>query len=223
LAVPKTTFTATLLAMEQVAEQTHRMRLLAPPFAQDAHAGHFVNVLIPQAGNLLWRRPFSIHQVDRSQGTIDLLLASVGKGSRALSRLTIGAQLDLLGLLGNTFAYPDDLQEAVIVAGGVGIAPFLLMMQDLQQRSIAKTVFYGAGNLHRLCCLPEFITYGADLHIATEDGSSGTKGYVTDLFYHYIKNKPAPGRMIYACGPTPMMVRVQDIAAELGLKGQVTV
>ncbi|HPN35015.1 MAG TPA: dihydroorotate dehydrogenase electron transfer subunit [bacterium] len=219
----KARISAKISAKDEPARETCRMRLLAPDLASAAHAGHFVNIKLPEAEGLLWRRPYSVHAVDRGAGVIELLFNTAGRGSRALARALPGDELDLIGLLGNTFDYPDDLQEAIVVAGGVGVAPFHLLLQDLADRSVIKTVFYGVASQDRLCCVQEMADLGARVEIATEDGSCGCKGFVTRLLEEHLATSERTGRRLYVCGPTAMMKAVQDLAAQYGIPGQVTV
>jgi dihydroorotate dehydrogenase electron transfer subunit len=219
----KAQISATILSNQVVAAYTNRMQISAPAWAAHTHAGHFVNVLLPQAGELLWRRPYSVHGANRALGTIELLFNTTGRGSRALSLLTAGCSLELLGLLGNTFTFPENMQQVVIVAGGLGIAPFRLLLQDLADRPIRKTVFYGASTAARLCCLPELSELGAEVHISTDDGTAGNKGFVAADLEKHISVATHPGSMLYVCGPTPMMRQVQELAQRYRLTGQVTV
>lgn len=214
---------AKILAKDEPARETCRMHLLAPEPAAAAHAGHFVNIKLPETEALLWRRPYSVHAVDRRAGVIELLFNTAGRGSRALGRALPGEEVDLIGPLGNTFDYPDDLQEAIVVAGGVGVAPFRLLLQDLAGRSVIKTVFYGVASQDRLCCVHEMIDLGARVEIATEDGSCGRKGFVTRLLEEHLATGEGKGRRLYVCGPTPMMKAVQQLAARYRVAGQVTV
>lgn len=214
---------AKILAVEEPARETCRMKLLAPEPAAAAHAGHFVNIKPPETDGLLWRRPYSVHAADRVAGVIELLFNTAGRGSRALGRARPGDEVDLIGLLGNTFDYPDDLREAIVVAGGVGVAPFRLLLQDLAGRSVTKTVFYGVASQDRLCCVQEMADLGARVEIATEDGSCGRKGFVTRPLEEHLAAGEAKGRRLYVCGPTAMMKAVQELAARYGLPGQVTV
>jgi dihydroorotate dehydrogenase electron transfer subunit len=223
MAVRKRRLSATVVSIESIAVHTCRMRLAAPELAASAHAGHFVNILIPQAAEVLWRRPYSIHAADRQAGIIELLFNDEGRGSQALSRVKPGTSVELLGLLGNSFKVPDELEEAIIIAGGLGMAPFRLLLQDLADTKIRKTLFWGVASQDRLCCLEELSALGAGLHISTEDGSMGQKGFVTAAAESYLAQAPRQGRMLYVCGPTAMLARVQELAARFGVSGQVSV
>jgi dihydroorotate dehydrogenase electron transfer subunit len=213
-----------VVAMTPVAQQTVRMTLAAAEWARQAHAGHFVNIRVPQSGELFWRRPFSLHRADRERGTIDILIAGVGRGSLALSKCRPGDSLDLLGLLGNTFPLAADLREIIIVAGGIGIAPFDLLLQDAADLPARKTLFYGARSGAYLCPTAEWSGAGAGVHITTDDGSAGEKGLVLDSLRRYLEqDRDYDGRVIYSCGPTAMLAALRQLTLELGIKALVTV
>lgn len=220
----KSLVNAPVIAVRTIAQNIFQLTLSAPNWAHQAHAGHFVNVEIMQGGVTMWRRPFSVHRVDRQQGTLDLLVAIVGRGSNALSTIKPGEHLNLIGLLGNTFAFNDKVEEAIIIAGGIGIAPFLLFLQDISQREIKTTVFYGAKTAKQLCCLEDLQGLASQVYICTEDGSAGERGLVTQAAQRYLSAAAnTPGRALYTCGPTPMLKRVRDLSLEYGVSAQVSV
>lgn len=125
-----------------------------------------------------------------------------------------GDEVDLIGL-GNTFDYPEDLQEAIVVAGGVGVAPFHLLLQDPlwppgDQDRLRRRVA-GPGPA------AQEMTAGARVEIASEDGSCYCKGFVTRLLEEHLATGEGKGRRLYVCGPTPMMKAVQELAARYGV------
>lgn len=215
---------ATVEHLEIVAENTYRMRLNEPYIAQTSHAGQFVNIQIPKEAAVFWRRPFSIHGTNPEKGTFEILFNAIGRGTQALRKTEIGTKLNLLGPLGNTFEYAPQTQEIIIVAGGLGIAPFKLMLQDLSNRQTKETVFFGVSSAAHLCCLDDLRQLGADCRVSTEDGSQGYHGFVTDDLQRYLRELPDLSRcQISVCGPTPMLIKVQEIAMAFGVKAQVSV
>ncbi|MDZ7721725.1 MAG: dihydroorotate dehydrogenase electron transfer subunit [candidate division KSB1 bacterium] len=212
-------FKARVLSNEQIAPHNLLMRLYYPELANRAMPGQFVEVRVPHCPDVFWRRPFSIHNVDSEQGTFDLLFNIVGQGTRILGRAKKNDELDCLGPLGNHFEVPQDLREAMIVAGGLGIAPFAFLVQTLP-RDTEITIFYGAANiesLYRIKTAPE-----VKWNVSTDDGSAGAKGVVTDLLESELQNSQ-DGRMIYACGPSGMLRRTAQLAAEYAVPAQVSV
>ncbi len=215
---------ATVEHTEIVAENTYLMRLYEPHIAQKSHAGQFVNIQIPKEAAVFWRRPFSIHGTYPDNGTFEILFNAIGRGTKALLKVNSGAKLNLIGPLGNTFDYPPQIKEIIIVAGGLGIAPFKLMLQDLSNRQLKKTVFFGASSAAHLCCLDELSRLGAECCISTEDGSQGYHGFVTDNLQNYLRKLSDPLHLrIAVCGPTAMLIKMQEISRSFGIKAQVSV
>ncbi|NIA29490.1 MAG: hypothetical protein GWP06_06205, partial [Actinobacteria bacterium] len=137
---------ATVEHLETVAENTCRMRLYEPHIAQTSHAGQFVNIQIAQGATIFWRRPFSIHSTNPESGIFEILFNAVGRGTQVLKKNKNRAKLNLVGPLGNTFNHALHLEEIIIVAGGLGIAPFKLLLQDLRKQQLKKTVFFGVSS-----------------------------------------------------------------------------
>jgi len=224
LSARKVMLMAPVRAVDQVAPNTYRIRLFAPEIAQSCHAGNFVNILIPRCGEILWRRPFSIHQSDSHQGTIDILFSAIGRGTKALRDVRSGDLLDVLGPLGNEFNYPANLNEAIIVAGGLGIAVFPFVLQSLKSFPGKKTLFYGVKTKDNFCSLGELRERTTEMHLCTDDGSMGEHGLVTDALERYLSvTGEREGRELYVCGPTSMMKRVQMLAQAYGISAQVSV
>ena len=113
-----------------------------------------------------------------------------------------------------------------MVAGGVGVAPFLSLAQETARDGRARpsemTVLFGAATAGLLSGEEKFHEHGIDVRLATDDGSTGHRGLVTDLLERELASSPRRCAYLYACGPTPMMRRCQEIAREAGIDGQVS-
>jgi dihydroorotate dehydrogenase electron transfer subunit len=189
-----------------------RIVLEAPWVAERAQPGQFIHVL-PQSAELMLRRPFSIMAVNRSEGSVTIVFRVIGEGTSILSRESAGRILDIIGPLGNGFPMRTD-RPAVLVGGGVGIPPLVFLAESLiggglssrpeDEKSIR--VFLGARDLPTLVCLDDFRKIGIRPAIATEDGSEGVPGTVTDALNagHSFRKKT----VVYACGPIPMLAAV---------------
>jgi len=172
------------------------IRLEDPVIATEARPGQFVTISCAQ--ELLLRRPLSIHRVE-GQKQIDVILAVVGSGTKWLSEREKGEKVDLLGPLGNGFSMYPSSNKLLLVAGGIGIAPLAFMAQEGVRNGKTVKLLLGARSKNRLYpreLLPEGIT----TVIATEDGSQGEKGKVTDILPGYIDWAD----QIFACGPIAM-------------------
>lgn len=212
---------AVVVDLKLVGADNYILTLKEPLLSRDTRAGQFVEIKIPQC-NVLWRRPFSVHDIHSKEQTLDILFHAVGRGTEALTHLRLGEPIDLLGPLGNHFSH-EGVTRAVAVAGGLGIAPFMLMMRELRARQIPMTLLYGVGRAEQFCRTDDLAAY-ADVLLTTADGSRGRRGLVTELLEEYLSQQnDFRGVMIYACGPTAMLRRVQEIVEERQLRAQVSV
>lgn len=176
--------------------------------------GQFVEV---SAGNeLLLRRPISVHDVDYKENTLHLLIQIVGKGTRKLSEIKIGEQINLVYPLGKPFSLQG--KNVLLVGGGCGVAPLLYLTRKFKEKGISPTILLGGRTKDHIPALNEFEKYG-NVHISTEDGSMGEKGLVTQ---HSIFGNTYD--RIFTCGPNPMMKAIarnaveRNIACELSLE-----
>jgi dihydroorotate dehydrogenase electron transfer subunit len=169
----------------------------------------------------LLRRPFSIFQVlrhdDGSARGITILNKRIGKGTSLLYDVEPGARLECLGPLGRPFEPVDPPNEAWMVAGGVGLAPFVTLAEALIARGTPTTLFYGARRAADLHCADLFERMGVRLVFSTEDGTRGTRGLITAPLDAALQQmSAAEGVRLYVCGPTPMMRAVAGVAAANG-------
>ena len=173
-------------------------------------------------------RAFSVADASREGDGVRLtfLLEDVGPGSRALCRLDAGDGLLLTGPLGRPFSTPRDLNPGaagvILVAGGIGLAPLALLRRELGSRGFPGRSLLGfrdeehSGGLELFRC--------SELRLASEDGHSGHRGYVTDLLAVMLEGDEAASAAVYACGPPPMLEAVRalcaahSVAAELAME-----
>ncbi len=181
-----------------LAVETRDMALAARP-------GQFVNIRAGEGYDPLLRRPFSIADVDGS--ILWIMLHAIGKGTELLCRKNIGEELNIIGPLGNEFPEPTTGKKALFVAGGIGIAPFLLFAHRIPGATLA----YGARNHTMIPDMRPWEQY-CSYELATDDGSQGLKGNVIDL----LKKMDLDQYTIYACGPTPMFRALSAYFTTLG-------
>ena len=174
--------------------------------------GQFVNIQLP--GKFL-RRPISI--CNWTKDALLLLVRVVGEGTHDLVRCVPGTELDVLSGLGNGFDLAKGGAHPILLGGGIGIAPLYGLAQRMLEAGIAPTVGLGFRSGGDAFYLEEFGKLGCRLMVATEDGSLGTKGFVTDLARHV----PECG-YAFVCGPTPMLKAVAEVAKEYGVRCQVS-
>ena len=157
--------------------------------------GQFVNLDLP---GFFLRRPISICDWDES--TVKLLVKIAGKGTDMLVHLKSGVELDTLSGLGNGFDFTLAGEHPILVGGGIGIAPIYGLARRMKAAGITPLVALGFRSAKDAFYLEEFKALGCELLVATEDGSMGMKGFVTDL----VKSRPERD-YILTCGPLPML------------------
>jgi dihydroorotate dehydrogenase electron transfer subunit len=192
----------------------YRMRAYAPEIATIARAGQFCMIRPEYAGDCLMRRPFSIAAV-RDGEILEFAYTAIGRGTRLLARQEAGATLLCLGPLGNTFPVVEGAR-AVMVAGGIGIAPFPFLNRILNEHRIFPVTYYGARNASELIYLEELNQLSERVVIATDDGSAGFHGFITQILEQDLQREHS-GCVLYVCGPHPMMKRVKEIAERFHL------
>ena len=182
--------------------------------------GQFAEIRIDGSTTTFLRRPISIHYVDKEKNEVWFLVQLVGDGTRHLATVKQGDLVNIVLPLGNGYTMPQNADlKPLLVGGGVGTAPMLMLGSELAKMGCKPTFLLGARSANDLLQLEEFKKLG-DVYTTTEDGSMGEKGYVTQ---HSILNA-AQFDMIYTCGPKPMMMAVakyakaNDIECEVSLE-----
>jgi dihydroorotate dehydrogenase electron transfer subunit len=186
----------------------------APQLARFARAGQFVMV-VPPSGE---RVATALGIYEASGDRVSLMLVVVGPRTRELAALGAGAALDMLGPLGNGFDLAALGGDVALVAGGVGVAPLLLPARDLRARGARVKLYYGARTSASLVDVDLFEALGVEIALATDDGTRGHHGYVTDLLERGGRAHDA----IAACGPSPMLRTTGRVARALGVRAQLS-
>ena len=210
-----------VLANASIADATWKLALEAPEFATRAKPGQFVMLRLPNSNDPLLGRPFAVFDADASTGRVEVVYAVVGKGTTKLTQVRVGDSLELWGPLGNGWEVAKRSRapkRLALVAGGVGHAPFYLLIKELMKQDASTrpetTFVYGARFAARLNCVGEFKNLGVDVRIVTEDGSAGSKGLVTDVLPDVFPEGTRPeDAQVLACGPSPMLRAVAKYAS----------
>jgi len=210
---------AVVLSNDRLSPEYNVVVIAAQEIATQSRPGQFVMVKCGLDSEPLLRRPFSIFEVLRHDNGdvtgISLLNKSVGIVTRTLFTLEPGQHLRCLGPLGQPFSVVTPPGEAWMVAGGVGLAPFLTLAEALRARGTTTTLFYGGRASSDLYYLDRFERLGVHLFLTTEDGSRGEPGFVTVPLARQLEAAPAAQPVtVYACGPTGMMRAVAALAHE---------
>ncbi|NLW17509.1 MAG: dihydroorotate dehydrogenase electron transfer subunit [Firmicutes bacterium] len=216
------TESAAVVSNEQLNEHTWLMRVQVPAIAQRVKPGQFVQVRVTGTYDPFLRTPLSVHDCDPTQGTIDLLYQTVGTSTRLLSEYTKSTPLNILGPLGRGFTLPAPASNnfALLVAGGIGIAPMLLLARKLVANQISTRLLYGARSVSELVRIDAFERLGVTVACSTDDGSYGITGNVVDLLAGFLQSGVAGE--IFACGPNPMLRALQALVREKKLSAQLS-
>ncbi len=203
---------AEIIKNQDISENIYDMTILVPEIAKEAKAGQFINVYTGK-GEYILPRPISICGIDEEKGTIRMVFQVVGKGTELFSALKAGDTVKVLGPLGNGYDISEKYENNVLIGGGIGVPPLLELAKRLEGK---KYVFIGARTNPIL--VDEFKALGAEVYVATDDGSEGFKGNAVQLVREI---NPAVDA-IYSCGPKIMLKAVADWAEEKGIKAQVS-
>lgn len=221
-----------------VARDTYRLRLDTPEMARVIVPGQFLMIRAGTGNDPLLGRPFALYDVVRDSSgaatALDVVYLVVGKGTAALSSCRAGDRLPVWGPLGNGFGpAPDPAGPVLLVAGGIGQTPFLALGQWWRGaaeyggrdagpgRATSVTLLYGIRTADLAAGVEDCRAAGIAVEIATDDGSAGHHGYVTELLARRLKRGERPARLI-GCGPPAMLAALARLAAEYAVPCEVS-
>jgi dihydroorotate dehydrogenase electron transfer subunit len=204
----------------EVAAKTFLLQFQSPEITASAQPGQFVNILAAEAGKgPFLRRPFSISRMEGD--IIEIIFHVIGIGTSLLSRKRPGEWIDVIGPLGQPYHGNAEYDTALLVGGGIGVAPFPFLTEDLVKRGKRIETFIGYRNAGQV-----FSRHMKNVHIATDDGSDGFHGNVVQLLESAFDQNNFGKAKIFACGPTVMLkaltelARRKNICCEMSLEGQ---
>ena len=231
--------TVAILENERIARDTYRIRLDDPTMARAILPGQFLMIRPASGNDPLLGRPFALYDVARDDSclpnAIDVVYLILGRGTAVLSRLRPGDLVTAWGPLGNGFEAPPD-GPVVFVAGGIGQTPFLALGRwwlgradygegaaFTARRPKSATLLYGVRSGDLAAGVDDFEAAGISVELATDDGSAGHKGYVTDLLARRLERGERPSKVV-GCGPPAMLevlskiVERYDIPCDLSME-----
>jgi dihydroorotate dehydrogenase electron transfer subunit len=180
----------------------------APALATGSRAGQFVHVRTGDYSGMVLRRPFSINTADAATGVITIHYRTIGRGTEWFTHLRPGDSIDMLGPLGRPFEVDSRSQHLLLIAGGLGMAGVRYLADEAIRDGRQVTLLFGAASardVYPSSLLPDEVEYV----IATDDGSVGRQGFVTELVPEY----EAWADQSFACGPAPMLAALARLAA----------
>ena len=218
--------TATTVENVQLAERTYRIRLECPEIAAAIRPGQFLMLRLPGTTDPLLGRPFALYDTvldaaGRPVG-LDVVYLVVGKMTGLLAQIPSGEPIEVWGPLGNGFGDLGYQDHVIFVAGGIGQTPFLAHASDLlgsrgyggaaaRRRADRVTLYYGVRSASFAAGVADFRAAGCDVRLASDDGSVGFRGFVTQLLA-----RDRPSGLFVGCGPEPMLHALATLTASWG-------
>ncbi len=204
-----------IIENQRLSERVFLLEISARGKLLSIRPGQFLKIRLPDARyDPLFPRPFTVHSFQGE--SLKVLYQVVGKGTQALSKLLQGEELFVLGPLGRP--YPETVEFPLgLCAGGVGVAGFGFFLERMPAEERKKTLlYYGAKTSKDLLRLEYFKSFGIDFRLATEDGSLGSRGLVTDVLEEDLKEGKI--KTLLACGPMPMLKVVKALSEKYGVQ-----
>ena len=208
----------TIIANTRIQGDYFKLVFSSPEMAERAAAGQFTHIRIDRRQDRILRRPFSIHDTDPASGTVTVVYKVVGRGTAALSGLAAGTGIDALGPLGKSYTPPEPDVLPVAVAGGYGAAAMFMLT-----RRQPGVLLMGARSAADVILTDRYRDAGYEVRVATNDGSLGQKGFVTDLVPELLAENPGKKFFFYGCGPHPMLMALAKLLRARGLDGELSI
>lgn len=203
-----------VVSKKNLARNTYDFTLAAKEIADLASAGQFVHIKVR---GFFLRRPISICEINKEQGTIRIVFEVRGESTEEMANINKGDLLDVMGPLGKGFTLLDSSKQAIVVGGGIGVPP---MLEVAKQYGENATAIIGFRSANAVILHEDFRQIGANTMLCTDDGTMGTKGFVTAALEQRLLEGKAD--IIYACGPHMMLKGVVALANEFGVPCEVS-
>ncbi len=213
-----------VLSNHNLVGQIFLMRLHCPEIAASCTPGQFVNIKVNTELIPLLRKPFSICRRNAGQGWFEVLWKIVGKGTQIMSRSLPGDIFSVIGPLGLGYRLPETHTRAILVGGGLGVAPLPFLCEELLKREVQVQTFLGAWSKDDLSMLDLFEEWRVPTVVTTEDASFGRQGLVTEPLAERLQELREEARPeVFSCGPHAMLRSVTAICENFGVPAQISI
>ena len=203
----------------------HHMVFAVGDIAAHAKPGNFVAISVGgEASSMVLRRAFAIYRaIDKGMlgGTIELVVAPHGSGSKWLTNLNVGDFVDLIAPLGTSFGIPTSNANAMLIGGGYGSAPLFALAEILKNRGCRVDMVLGASTASKIYAPLEGKRSVSSLTLTTDDGTAGIHGQITESIPRLIREFGT--EVIYSCGPMAMLESINKIATDFDIVHQCSV
>ena len=210
-----------IISNQEISPGYFRMKILAPGFGENAHAGQFIMFRVQRSLPPLLRRPFGIFRTGflpadcdglPPKEFVEIVYKVVGSGTSIMAELHEGDKVELLGPLGNGFDCTSRKGEKILVGGGIGLVPLYMLAGELVANGCKVRLLMGGRTRDDILAVTEFERLGVETYISTDDGSLGEAGLVTQVLE--LKLQKYPETEVFTCGPMPMLAAVHDICVK---------
>jgi dihydroorotate dehydrogenase electron transfer subunit len=211
----------TILENEKINSSYFKLTVASKRLAKNVLPGQFLNLQVEDQPDPLLRRPFSYYRVRGSK--IELLYEILGRGTSLLSEKKKGHALKLLGPLGKPFTRKLEGRRRILVGGGVGVPPLVFLAEAVGREKKPLSFLIGCKTKGDVLPKKEIKKIKGEIKYSTNDGSYGTKGFVTILLRHILEREHPHSLFIQTCGPHAMMEAVIALAREFGVEGEASI
>ncbi|MCL5019580.1 MAG: dihydroorotate dehydrogenase electron transfer subunit, partial [Patescibacteria group bacterium] len=205
----------------RLTDDIYLLQLAIPEISTIARPGQFIMIRTGDGCSPLLRRPFSILQIDPGVGTIEILLRTVGRGTSMLSRMKPGEKLAVMGPLGNSFPFEGDFKTVLLLAGGIGLPPIYFANRYLTDSGKQLHLYYGTKTGSEQKILSSLAITSIPIHQASEDGSLGYHGFITELLQNDVEQgniETNSGIRLLGCGPNRMMYHAAKLCQVMNIE-----
>jgi dihydroorotate dehydrogenase electron transfer subunit len=203
-------------SLKEVGNNIFVLRFRSPELASATRPGQFVNIRVSQGDIPLLRRPFSVYRTEGDE--VEIIFNAVGTGTSILSKKRAGDEIDVLGPLGVPYHVDGDYEYAILIAGGLGVAPLPILTGAVRRHSKKIATLLGARTSDQLVT-----NYLDNVSVATDDGSRGFHGTVVDLAAMKLRDMDFSKIKIFACGPNAMLKNITALASLLNITAEISV
>lgn len=203
-----------IIKKQSIAKDCYDFTIYCPEIADITQAGQFAHVKV---NGFSLRRPISICEVDKINNTIRLVFEVRGEGTKVMSNFNEDMFIDIIAPLGHGFTLLQEDKKAIVIGGGIGVPP---MVEVAKHYGKNATAIIGFRSSNAVILNNDFIKYGVNTIVCTDDGTMGQKGFVTVSLEQHLQNEKAD--IIYACGPKGMLKGIIEIANKYSIRCEVS-
>ena len=209
-----------LVKKEYLKSDIVRFKVETKSIVERAKPGNFIEIRVSETTVPFLRRPISIYNLNKDEGTLEFIFQIKGEGTKLLSKKEEGDLIDIIGPLGMGTFKINNYEKIAVIGGGIGVFPLYELSKEAKKEKREVSIYLGFRNKDYVVLEQEFKDVSDKLIITTDDGSYGIKGFAINELEKDLKNKKID--CIYACGPLPMLRAVKKLAMEKNIPCQIS-